>query len=53
MEALTANKSMKRSVAMAYHPDPKQALIDTPTGWVRVVYGEPGYTLNSGETVRL
>lgn len=53
MEALKANKSMKHSAAMAYHPEPRQALIETPTGWVRCTPGETGYTLNSGETIRL
>lgn len=50
---MKANKSMKRSVAMAYHPQPVEGWVGTPTGWVRVTAGEVGYTLNSGETVRI
>jgi hypothetical protein len=50
---LKANTSMKRSVAMAYHPAPVEGWVSTPTGWVRVTQGEAGYTLNSGETVRI
>ncbi len=51
--ALVSNKSYKTSVAMAYHPEPKEGWVKTPTGWVRVTEGEAGYTLNTGETVRL
>lgn len=38
---------------MAYHPAPVEGWIHTLTGWVRVTPGELGYTLNTGETVRL
>ena len=51
--ALTSNKSHKKSIAMAYFPDPLEPWVNTPTGWVRVTEGEPGYTLNTGETVRI
>lgn len=53
VEFLSSTKSHKASVAMAYHPEPEQEWVSTPTGWVRVVEGEAGYTFNSGETVRL
>ena len=53
VDFLSGNKSHKTSVAMAYCPEPKNEWIDTPTGWVRVTPGETGYTLNTGETVRL
>jgi hypothetical protein len=53
VEALKANKSRKKSIAMAYFPNPPESIIHTPTGWVRVTEGEAGYTLNTGETVRL
>ena len=51
--ALTANKSYKTAAAMAYHPAPQAAMIQTKTGFVRVIEGEAGYTLNTGETVKL
>ena len=53
VSALTSNKSFKTAASMAYHPDPKANMIQTPTGLVRIVKGEAGYTLNTGETVRL
>lgn len=53
VRALVSNKSRKTSAAMAYHPDPQATMIETPTGWVRVIEGEAGYTLNTGETVRI
>jgi hypothetical protein len=53
VEALKSNRSHKRSVAMAYHPKPVDNWVSTVTGWVRVTVGETGYTLNTGETVRI
>ena len=53
VEALKSNRSHKRSVAMAYHPKPVDNWVSTITGWVRVTVGETGYTLNTGETVRI
>ena len=53
VNALTSNTSRKKSVAMAYFPDPLEPWVNTPTGWVRVTEGEPGYTLNTGETLRI
>ena len=51
--ALVSNTSHRTSAAMAYFPDAPQGMIQTPTGWVRVVDGEPGFTLNTGETIRI
>ena len=53
VRALVSNKSRKTSAAMAYHPEPQATMIETPTGWVRVIEGEAGYTLNTGETVKI
>lgn len=38
---------------MAYHPAPPEGWVSTPTGWVRVTVGAAGYTLNTGETIRI
>ena len=53
VSALVGNTSHRTSAAMAYFPDAPQGMIQTPTGWVRVVDGEPGFTLNTGETIRI
>lgn len=53
VDALKSNRSHKRSVAMAYHPNPVDNWVSTITGWVRVTVGETGYTLNTGETIRI
>lgn len=53
VEVLTSNTSRKNSIAMAYHPDPHDEWVLTPTGWVRITEGEAGFTYNTGETVRL
>jgi hypothetical protein len=50
---ITDNKSWKHSVAMAFHPEPKDDYIKTVCGFVRVMKGPAGYTLNTGETVNL
>jgi hypothetical protein len=50
---LTRNRSHKTSIAMAYHPLPRDGWVSTPTGWVRVTEGPAGYTLNTGETIRI
>jgi hypothetical protein len=33
----------KDSVAMAFHPQPEETMIETRKGWVRVGFGEAGY----------
>ena len=53
VSALVSNTSRKKSAAMAYHPKPQESMIETPTGWVRVIEGEAGYTLNTGETIKI
>ena len=53
VNALVSNTSRKTSAAMAYHPEPEATMIETPTGWVRVIEGEAGYTLNTGETIKI
>lgn len=53
VNALTSNTSHKKSVAMAYHPEPHADWVHTPTGWVRITEGEAGFTLNTGETIRI
>lgn len=51
--ALVSNKRHTSSAALAYHPNPVEEFIETPTGWVRVVQGDTGYTLNTGEDIRI
>ncbi|WP_162059866.1 hypothetical protein [Undibacterium sp. KW1] len=53
MKAVQDFKGWKDSVAMAFHPHPAVAMIQTNKGWVRVACGETAYQLNSGELVRV
>ena len=46
-------KSWKCSVAMAFHPNPHETLIQTHCGWIRVLPGKLGYQLNTGEFVEI
>lgn len=41
------------SIAMAFHPDATELMIQTKKGWVRVTKGEAGYQLNSGGFVKV
>jgi len=41
------------SVAMAFHPEPKEKFIRAGRGWVRVEVGEIGFQTNSGKFVKL
>lgn len=50
---MKSHKSWKRSVALAYHPEPQEPLIQTVCGFVRVIPGPLGYELNTGEKIAL
>lgn len=50
---VTSYKSWKNTVAVAYHPEPVEKMIQTACGWVRVLPGPLGYEMNSGEKVAL
>lgn len=51
--AVKSHASWKRSVAMAFFPEPPESMISTECGWVRVTKGAPGYFLNTGEHIAL
>lgn len=53
VKAVQDFKAWKDSVAMAFHPHPTVAMIQTAKGWVRVAYGEAAYQLNSGELIKV
>ena len=46
-------KVLRDSVAMAFHPNPTETMIETHKGWVRVGVGEAGFQTNSGMFVKL
>ncbi|MFZ6874209.1 hypothetical protein ACO0LF_19300 [Undibacterium sp. Di27W] len=53
MKTVQGFNGWKDSIAMAFHPHPKIAMIQTAKGWVRVSCGEAAYQLNSGELVKI
>jgi hypothetical protein len=53
VKAVQDFKGWKDSVAMAFHPHPTEAMIQTAKGWVRVACGEAAYQLNSGELIKV
>lgn len=53
VESVKAYKVMYDSVAMAFHPNPEETMIETAKGWVRVGIGEAGFQTNRGIFVKL
>lgn len=48
-----SHRSWQNTVAAAFHPDPKESMIQTVCGWVRVHQGRLGYQMNSGEMIEI
>lgn len=53
VESVKSYKVMYDSVAMAFHPNQEETMIETAKGWVRVGIGEAGFQTNRGIFVKL